>query len=494
MNTFKRKSLNTAVLAGLATIVTGGVQAVHQNPDGHGQALVYPYYTVRAVDGGASTAFYDTYLSVVNTTNSTKAVKVRFMEGKRTAEVLDFNLYLSPLDVWTGAVVRTANGARLVSADKSCVVPQNLFNNTLPTTDQNTPNVFKNFVYSSDSINDLDRAREGHFEILEMGVVTEVALTAAIKHGSNSIPANCTLIASRDGDAVNPLGRGVTAPTGGLFGGASLINVMGGTDVSYDAIALDNWYGASAGPNLWTRSDSLDPKLTAGGNTTSDVFLNGFDVYSVWTNSRDAVSAVFMHDTVMNEYVLDSATRSGTDWIVTFPTKFAYSRPGAGAAAAPFNVNYSTVTNTACDRISFAFVDREEQQPIGAPPDQIVSPPPPPTPQSTTNLCWETNVVTFNNSNNLGSTNGLNITVPYQNGWGRIAFTEVFNALTPVSTIVYGLTPASTAPRTHFGLPVAGLMVQDFINASLVVPGSTQSVFSVYGGQFHHKFTTRIGG
>ncbi len=485
MNTFKRKSLNTAVLAGLATIVAGGAQAVHQNPDGHGQALVYPYYTVRAVDGGASTAYYDTYLSVVNTTNSTKAVKVRFMEGKRTAEVLDFNLYLSPLDVWTGAVVRTANGARLVSSDKSCVVPLNLFSNTGAVTDQNTPNVFKNFVYSGDGDSSLDRAREGHFEILEMGVVTEVALTAAIKHGSNSIPANCTLIASRDGDGVNPLGNGVARPTGGLFGGASLINVMGGTDVSYDAIAIDDWF--AGGTNLWTRSDSLNPKLTDGGSTISNVFVGGANISSTWTNSRDAVSATMMHDTVMNEYVLDRATNSGTDWVVTFPTKFAYSRPGTGAAAAPFNVNFNTTTNTACDRVGLAYVDREEQAPVSLA-NQIVSPPPP-VQVTTNNLCFETNVVTFNGSKNLGSTNesAFNVDSGYQNGWARIAFTETFNALTPVTT-------NGGAGRTHFGLPVVGFMVQDFTNANLTVPGMTQSVFSVYGGQFHHKFTTRIGG
>ena len=489
MNTFKRKSLNTAVLAGLATIVTGGVQAVHINPDGHGQALVYPYYTVRAVDGGASTAFYDTYLSVVNTTNSTKAVKVRFLEGKRSAEVLDFNLYLSPLDVWTGAVVRTANGARLVSSDKSCVVPLDSFSNTGSVTDQNTSNVFKNFVYASDAMSDLDRVREGHFEILELGVVTEAAMTAAIKHGSTGIPANCPLIAARDftnhfaSNGAGPL----AAPGGGLFGGASLINVMGGTDVSYDAIALDNWYGPTAGTNLWTRADSLDPKITAGGNVTSDVFLNGFDVFSTWSTPRDAVSAVFMHDSVMNEYVLDTVTRSGTDWIVTMPTKFAYSRPGSGAAAAPFNVNFNG--STACDRILFGYADREEQVPQSS---AGTSPPAPNT--AVINLCWEANVVTFNNSNNLGSTNSVNINVPYQNGWGRITFPETFNAITPLSTTVFGLVGSTNVPRTHFGLPVAGLMVQDFINANLVLPGSTQSVFSVYGGQFKHKYTTSIGG
>ena len=43
-------------------------------------------------------------MSVVNTTASTKAVKVRFREGKNSAEVLDFNVFLSPFDVWTASI------------------------------------------------------------------------------------------------------------------------------------------------------------------------------------------------------------------------------------------------------------------------------------------------------------------------------------------------------------------------------------------------------
>ena len=42
------------------------------------------------------------------------------------------------------------------------------------------------------------------------------------------------------------------------------------------------------------------------------------------TDRADAVSAVLMHDNVINEFMMDAGTKSGTDWVVTFPTKFAY--------------------------------------------------------------------------------------------------------------------------------------------------------------------------
>ena len=125
MNTFNKKSLYTAI-AGLSALgVTGIAEAVHVNPDGLGQVLIYPYYTV-APDVGHSAvpdAQYNTLLSVVNSTASAKAVKVRFLESLNSREVLDFNLYLSHNDVWTAGIVPTADGAGVVTYDKSCTTP-----------------------------------------------------------------------------------------------------------------------------------------------------------------------------------------------------------------------------------------------------------------------------------------------------------------------------------------------------------------------------------
>jgi len=109
----KRNSLTTALLAGLAGAagLATTASAVNLNPDGLGQVLIYPYYTVN--DGN------QTLVSVVNTTNRVKAVKVRFLEGRNSKEVLDFNLYLSPFDVWAAAVYTTGTTgpANLITND-----------------------------------------------------------------------------------------------------------------------------------------------------------------------------------------------------------------------------------------------------------------------------------------------------------------------------------------------------------------------------------------
>jgi hypothetical protein len=89
MNTFNKKSLFVA-LAATGALGAGAAQAVSVNPDGLGQVLIYPYYTTQSVLNSP----WNSLLSVVNTTGSTKAVKIRFREGKASAEVLDFNIFL----------------------------------------------------------------------------------------------------------------------------------------------------------------------------------------------------------------------------------------------------------------------------------------------------------------------------------------------------------------------------------------------------------------
>src|SRR6185436_7239610 len=120
MNIFKKKSLYLAV-AGVSALGAGSASAVTLNADGLGNVLLYPYYTVRETSAGNA---YNSLLSVVNTTASAKAVKVRFLEGKNSREVLDFNLYLSHNDVWTAAILPSSTGGALVGTlDKSCTLP-----------------------------------------------------------------------------------------------------------------------------------------------------------------------------------------------------------------------------------------------------------------------------------------------------------------------------------------------------------------------------------
>jgi hypothetical protein len=171
-----RKNLTAAVLAGLAGVagIASTAQAVNLNPDGLGEVLIYPYYTVN--DGNT------TLLTVVNTTGRAKATKVRFIEGHNSREVLDFNLYLSAYDVWVAALgdggdlgfASQAGVPHIVVPDTSCTVPY-LYGMGVEAGLDFGLQAFLPYAYTGDfedgGPTDIARASEGYFEVIEMGAM-----------------------------------------------------------------------------------------------------------------------------------------------------------------------------------------------------------------------------------------------------------------------------------------------------------------------------------
>jgi len=146
------KSLAKAIALATVLGASASAHAVNVNPDGLGQVLLYSLYTTEQGN--------DTNISITNTSDVVKAVKVRFLEGQNSQEVLDFNLYLSPKDQWSGAITQTANGAKIVTFDRSCTAP------AIPASGVE----FRNAQYKGDGgEQSLARTRVGHVEIIEMG-------------------------------------------------------------------------------------------------------------------------------------------------------------------------------------------------------------------------------------------------------------------------------------------------------------------------------------
>jgi hypothetical protein len=510
MHTFKRKALFTAMVAGLGA--AGSAEAVYMSPNHTGQVLLYPYYTVQAVGGNS----YNTYLSVVNTTTTAKAVKVRILEGKTSAEVLDFNLFLSPNDVWTAAIIPSdatdASPGRIVTSDRSCTRP------AIPAAGE----PFRNYLYANANLADslpgseLARTREGYVEMLEMGTLTGATATA-ITHNSAGVPANCTVVQQASFTSV-PAGQ-LLAPTGGLMGTGTLINVNSGLDSGYKADALDAWSTianySDAGfltPNLASAQPAQSLVISSGeitpfGATGITAYRSDFVGSSGATAGAKAVASVFMHASVMNEYVLDTNTASNTDWVITQPLKNLFVTDAV--AAQPYNELLTT--DGACERVSFTFFDREEQGataggvdfsplPEGAAPDS---------------LCWESNVLSIRNpgashttsptdrSLVLGSRNMTNVNVRsgFQNGWARLTFLGPTGGPTPqmgsAATTITNLGTNVVAPSTvgpglvtFHGLPVTGFMVRTFINGGVVCASGTCQ--GNYGSLFSHSYTTTI--
>jgi hypothetical protein len=526
MNSFKRKALTCAVLAGLGGIATTA-EAVYRNPDGTGMVLIYPYYTVNAVNGNN----FNTYISVTNTSSVAKVTKVRFREGRTSAEVLDFNLYLSPNDVWVGAVGPQGTAADSPAAifanplEQSCTYPQ------IPANGE----PFKNIAYTTgqDALpgTGLDRTREGYVEIFDMATLIGAFATNVTHTGIGATPPNCSAMRV-DLTTLATFAANVTSPIGGLYGEGTLINVLNGSATGYKADALD----AYRSTQYYADVSTVNPQLGASAAPFSLVLANNRAVTDQWATAAGqasagakAVAAVFMHSSVMNDYILDLTTASNTDWVMTFPGKHEfYPTP------TPVPPYTAVLTSTgACEAVTFTFFDRDEQS-TTPPPGGFSPQTPGPGPNNST-LCWESTVVSVRNgqahtsasdistsdprSGVLGSKNVRAVSVltspAFQAGWINITFTGT-NAVAGLGSLAGGdLTASNVAAivppgfgvpgaasgvftaraHTFVGLPVTGFMVTSRANrafACTLPGGGTGTCGSTYLTLFGHSYRTTI--
>ena len=505
----KKKLLPLAMLAGLAG-AAGTAQAVYINSDGVGETLIYPFYSVEEGQ--------NTYINITNT-EYYKAVKVRFLEGQNSAEVLDFNLYLSPEDVWTGAIVPVeGGGAKVITRDNSCTVPWI----PRPNEENEVDGVnFRTFEFTGDGGDQtVARTQEGYVEIIEMGVILDADVQDEIQHDASGMPGDC------DGLRARWLTAGVTpsssslnfenpsdvtgtgfwlAPNdpnvgfadqadqdseyslGGLYGYGVLINPAEGSGSAYNAVALDQFFGAAVvdsaylpqhtnpGTTLPSLGSAYEVAQVIDGNTIVDELM---------VNGWDAVSAVFMHDTLSNDFVLDAAVSADTDWVITMPTKRFYVNQGdtdgdANPALPPFTNPWSA--GQACEVVGIEAWDREEAvtELTG---DIDFSPRPPagegPDPSS---ICSEVNVLTFGDASAVHPSSRIQYGMPelgFENGWVRLTF----------SNDTVGERELESDGGVIFqGLPVTGFAVQKFINGAM--EGGT---LANYAWLVQHNYTRDI--
>ncbi len=534
----KKNTMATAIVAGLAGIagIANISTAVNLNPDGVGQVLLYPYYTVNGNNL--------TILSVVNTTSAGKAVKVRFLDARNSREVLDFNLYLSEFDVWTATIFSQADTgpANITTTDTSCTVPgieSGIFQlPTLPSGQRFFPFRTTFFTdYAQPALTDATRTRDGYVEMIEMGSIPTNSFFGANLTHINNRPADCATLERAwltNGIWTATAGtEDLEAPLGGLFGAAALVNVADGTFLNYNADAIDGFRATQIHtapgfdlPNLNNANSAV------AGIVTSFVFDRGRLITSNWRTTPaatpdtavnaqpvDAVSAVLMREAVFNEYAVDADLRAATEWVVTFPTRRFYVRSAplgsTGGTIAPFTMGFangpigSALGNAGCERVSPRIYNREEDT-------FNVFDFSPSTGQA--QLCWEANPLWFSRTppgiasrTPIFGAPGLQGTgtatvgplwtgVPtflqlfgiiqktFQNGWFWLGFYDL-NAFSPAGIptplnrpqLVETTLPTGQADR-FFGLPATGFWALRVENNN-ARPG----VQGFYGGAYPHR-------
>ena len=231
-------------------------RATQTVPGGIGHQLIIPYYSVQA--GNA------TLINLINTdTVNAKAVKVRFRGASNADSVLDFQVFLSPGDMWTANLSRGADGrAVLTHNDVSCTIPQTISGTSFSTSRVN-PRL------SDDAL--MAETREGYVEIINMADIPPLAidvnggpigpgtppfgaalatanpLFTAVKHIKRVAPCYST---STSAAALNLLQNdpttlgaayalGLRAPSTGLTANWTLINVPQSGAAAGEALAIE---------------------------------------------------------------------------------------------------------------------------------------------------------------------------------------------------------------------------------------------------------------
>ncbi len=270
--------VSAAVVSDFATATKLAV-----SPDGVGHILTVPYFSTQ---GGNMTL-----LNVVNTDMiNGKAVKVRFRGASNSDDLLDFQVFLSPGDVWAANISMDPSGASvLTTPDNSCTLPAGL----------NSKGKFLTYRTNPTASDVNGETREGYVEILNMadippmyrlGNPADPLTGATVMTGS---PAVQVTSVARDvivGGTVNPLftaikhvngvapcstgplnalfnnevtswngtltqgatNLGLANPTGTLFANWSIFNVVEASSWSGAAAAVQaqNTAGASALGNV----------------------------------------------------------------------------------------------------------------------------------------------------------------------------------------------------------------------------------------------------
>ncbi|MEZ5447691.1 MAG: hypothetical protein R3E89_01225 [Thiolinea sp.] len=340
---FKKKKLALGVAAGFIGLagIMSSAQAVHVNADGTGQVLIFPYFNAHPG--------YVTNINLINSTDETKAVKIRFREADRSNDVLDFNIYMSPHDVWTGSIAGVEDKGSIIGSvsthDRTCTLPQlasckdDKCNVTIPFTGHT--------VYTGVDAAD---TREGYVEVIEMGVVSDKDVQDGVLH-NNGVPNDCDVVETAWSDGTFQQGKGaaatgMSAPTGGLFGSSAVINVGRGSAYAIDPVAIDNYSTVAQHYLSDDPNNFLLPSLASGDVTDSSVMVKDANgeaelVETSWVTVPDTclndgddltpqcgtnpypIAHVLLASNVMNEYFLDPSNGydGHTDWVMTFPMK-----------------------------------------------------------------------------------------------------------------------------------------------------------------------------
>lgn len=476
-----RLSTKLALISAIAIGLLQTAQAVYISPDPQGEALILPYYGVRAGN--------DTLVIITNHQNLPKAVKLRLLEGENGRPVLALNLYLAPRDSWSFSLSEVEGLANLSTQDTSCTVPfisSRSFDDSALTSDPDS------------GTQGPERVKEGYVEIIEMGTLDTNGLGAnALFPPGATNPTNCNaLISAWQAGGIWRMDpqQGLFAPSGGLSAQAVFINVPGARASGYTATALRQFYRSSEPSTaaLHTPPESFAPGLDAASPARSQVRVDSATGLSLvedeWDNGLLAVSAALMAEQVHNAFSAEALPNLSSEWIVSFPTR--HDLTPLGNVQAPFSVSFDdTAPSTPGLReCEYGFLDAFDRH-GHAPSEPFIGLPPPGPDQEFPELCYSTNVLRFEYQDttrilgselqtlyNIALFDFGDIQASSSAGWASLYLDQ------PGSLAEHSLLNPISG-RLYSGLPAVGFSVQSAQNRALN---------ALFGVAYGHRMVPRI--
>jgi len=368
---------------------------------------------------------------------------------------------LSPRDHFAFTVFADPNGdgAAIITRDNSCTVPQlgaasgDYPGYTQENADGSITRVqpFLPYQYADDEYDAVQRTLAGHVEVIEMGVlnptgraadaengVTAFDPAAYATHDSSGVPADCGALVSAwstGGDwfgAENAnAGVQMLAPSGGLYGLSNMLNNSDAAAYGVEPAAIADFWASDAGEQHTNPGDTL-PSLASGD--VAAIVPNAGEAFTITyaaADAVDAVSSLFMAESISNDVMVNPDLSGETDWVVTFPTRRYYVN--GTTAEKPFTDVYDSdeAPNNACERVVISQVDREESGTDPVVDTPIFSPAPPGAdPADLPELCYETNTIAVNGVSAVNATvstaDNINVAVGLDSanaeGWQTISF------------------------------------------------------------------------
>jgi hypothetical protein len=460
-----------------------------------GDALIFPYYDVRAISVLGANQEQDFYFCVINeTVNPTTfgtdttwggvAAKLRFREFDKSLEVYDVDIWLSCNDVWCGTLVNNNGIPRITSGDYVITGPSAA---TACTTDDfvldnTTLAAGRDFRVALQNI-DPARSLYGYFELIG----TE--MTAC---GTHTETEQAGTLVSRWCPGGPPC-EFLDAPNT-LAGYAYIVRPTDGVAMGYNATNIDNFSRHSRG-----LPPSVNPYLADRSGCGFSLFAGAGSERPDLTDCEDTLDQLEFEMSkflISGGFAIETGYVGRTSTVVTFPTKhfhFASSSPFTlrsnsgvyGVGDFPWGSPFAGATSNTGELVGVRVWDRSEHE--FSIPGGFESPPPP---TISNGLPWEVNVIGWYTGSSsptlVGRDNvGFPVGDSVFSGWFLLEFDQVrdlsVGTPSPIgNNKLFDFDYFGNLFRAYKGLPALALIIQQFNNLNLTAGGAYGEILPAF--------------